>query len=36
MKEFEFTLKFSLPNATQDPQEYIKALGEGGCDLSDK
>lgn len=32
IKEFEFTLKFSLPGATQDPQEHIDALGEGGCD----
>lgn len=32
MKEFEFTLKFSFPNSTQDPQEYIEALGESGCD----
>jgi hypothetical protein len=32
MKEFEFTLKFSLQNSTQDPQDYIEALGEAGCD----
>ncbi|MFU8784530.1 DNA-binding protein [Aliidiomarina sp.] len=32
MKEFEFTLKFSLPDSTQDPQDYIDALGESGCD----
>lgn len=32
MKEFEFTLKFSLPDSTLDPQEYIEALGEAGCD----
>lgn len=32
MKEFEFTLKFSLPVPTQDPQDYIDALGEAGCD----
>ena len=32
MKEFEFTLKFSLPDSTQDPQEYIEALGEADCD----
>ncbi|XOV79603.1 MAG: DNA-binding protein [Aestuariibacter sp.] len=32
MKEYEFTLKFSLPESTQDPQEYIEALGGAGCD----
>lgn len=32
MKEFEFTLKFSLPDSAQDPQEYIESLGEAGCD----
>lgn len=32
MKEFEFTLKFSLPDSTQDPQDYIDALSESGCD----
>jgi hypothetical protein len=32
MKEFEFTLKFALPDSTQDSQEYIEALGEAGCD----
>lgn len=32
MKEFEFTLKFSLPGSTQDPQGYVESLGEAGCD----
>ena len=32
MKEFEFTLKFSLPDAAQEPQAYIEALGAAGCD----
>ncbi|MEP0073161.1 MAG: DNA-binding protein [Marinomonas sp.] len=32
MKEFEFTLKFSFPDADQDPDEYVDALGEAGCD----
>lgn len=32
MKAFEFTVKFALPNSTQDPQEYIEALAEAGCD----
>lgn len=32
MKEFEFTLKFSLQDSTQDPQDYLEALGEAGCD----
>ena len=32
MNEFEFTLKFSLPDPTQDNHEYVKSLGEAGCD----
>jgi hypothetical protein len=32
MNEFEFTLKFSLPDSTQNSQEHIEALGEAGCD----
>ena len=32
MNEFEFTLKFSLPTQTQDPQDFIEVLGESGCD----
>lgn len=32
MKEFEFTLKFSLPDPTQHPQDHIEVLGEAGCD----
>lgn len=32
MKEFEFTLKFSLPNTITDTDDYIKFLEEEGCD----
>ena len=32
MKLFEFTLKFALPESTQDPSPYVDALGESGCD----
>lgn len=32
MKEFEFTLKFALPDSGQDPQIYLAALNEAGCD----
>jgi len=32
MKEFEFTLKFSLPVSSQNPQEHIEALCAAGCD----
>lgn len=32
MKLFEFTLKFALPESTQDPSSYVDALGESGCD----
>lgn len=32
MNEFEFTLKFSLENPAQDPEEFLEALGAAGCD----
>ena len=32
MKEYEFTLKFSLKDATDDPEAYIEKLGAVGCD----
>jgi len=32
MKEFEFTLKFSLTDASIEPDSYIERLGEEGCD----
>ena len=32
MNEFEFTLKFSLPDPTQDNNEYVELLGEAGGD----
>ncbi len=31
MIEFEFTLKFTLPNAGRDPEFYLESLGEN-CD----
>jgi predicted DNA-binding transcriptional regulator AlpA len=32
MKEFDFTLKFSLASQHIDPDEYVERLGEAGCD----
>ena len=32
MKEFEFTLKFALPNLDDDPQSLLDSLFEAGCD----
>lgn len=32
MHEYEFTLKFRLPDANADPEQYIAALAEAGCD----
>ena len=32
MAEYEFTLKFRLPDAEADPENYIDALAEAGCD----
>ncbi len=32
MKEFEFTLKFSLRDSELPPGEYIDALYQAGCD----
>lgn len=32
MKEFEFTLKYSLPDTKFLPDIYIAQLGEAGCD----
>jgi len=31
MTEYEFTLKFKLPDAEADPANYLEALGEAGC-----
>ncbi len=31
-KEYEFTLKFSLPDSDVDPETYVSQLGEAGCD----
>lgn len=32
MKEYDFTLKFSLQNSQADPDIYVEKLYEGGCD----
>lgn len=32
MHEYEFTLKFRLPDASADPEQFIDALAEAGCD----
>jgi hypothetical protein len=32
LREFEFTLKFSLPDPGVDSAEYIESLGSAGCD----
>jgi predicted DNA-binding transcriptional regulator AlpA len=31
-KEYDFTLKFSLPNTDVDPEVYVSQLGQAGCD----
>ncbi len=32
MSEYEFTLKFRLPDANAEPEQFIDALAEAGCD----
>ncbi len=32
MNEYEFTLKFRLPDPDTDPGQYIAALADAGCD----
>lgn len=32
MTEYEFTLRFRLPDANADPEQFIDALAEAGCD----
>ena len=32
MTNYEFTLKFRLPDAATDPGQFVDALGEAGCD----
>lgn len=32
MTEYEFTLTFTLPNAQNDPVQYLDALFDAGCD----
>jgi len=32
MNDYEFTLKFRLPESGKNPEEYIAALADAGCD----
>lgn len=32
MKEYEFTLRFSLPDSSADPETFVEQLAEAGCD----
>ncbi len=32
MKEYEFTLKFSLQGASLDPNDHLEKLHDSGCD----
>ena len=32
MTDYEFTLKFALADASEDPDHYVEALAEAGCD----
>jgi ribosomal protein S5 len=32
MKDYDFTLKFNLPDSQVDPNEYVEKLYENGCD----
>jgi len=32
MTDYEFTLKFALPDASADPDRYVEALAKAGCD----
>lgn len=32
MREYEFILKFRLPDPAVDPGQFIEALAEAGCD----
>lgn len=32
MREYEFTLKFRLPESDADPEQFVDALAEAGCD----
>lgn len=32
MKEYEFTLKYLLPNSNTDPDKHVEALMNAGCD----
>ncbi len=32
MREFEFTLKFNLPDSAEDTSEAVEKLGSAGCD----
>lgn len=32
MTDYEFTLKFSLPDAHENPERHVKRLADAGCD----
>ena len=32
MQEYDFTLKFKLPEVNTDPNDYVEQLGMEGCD----
>lgn len=32
MSDYEFTLKFRLPDADADPEQFVEALADAGCD----
>ncbi len=32
MNEYEFTLKYKLPEASSNPESHLKALDDAGCD----
>ncbi|MCY7354738.1 MAG: DNA-binding protein [Lysobacter sp.] len=32
MNDYEFTLKFRLPDASEDPEQYVARLAKAGCD----
>lgn len=32
MSDYEFTLRFRLPDADADPEQFISALADAGCD----
>jgi hypothetical protein len=32
MNEYEFTLKFKLPDTDADPEQFVGALAQAGCE----